>query len=101
MIVAVPPEPVAALGNVNLFPGPSNTLGEVLLSRPAAQVFPRLVQRIPGRVVFFMPDPDGEVVVNPAARRQSRQRIPRRVVYQVFPQLDRANLRNLRASLIQ
>ena len=39
MIVAVPPEPVASLGNVNLLPGTADAVGgNVLLLGPAAQV---------------------------------------------------------------
>src|SRR5262249_20294486 len=99
--VAEPPVPVAALGDVDFLPGQANPLGEVLLVGPAAEMFARLVQSIPRGIVLFMSDPDGEVVMNPAAGEQPRYRVPRRILLQVFTQSDRTNFRDSCAALVQ
>src|SRR5579871_6523893 len=71
MFVAIPPEPVAALGNVDLLPGPANAVrGNMLLLGACSQMFAGAVQGVPGRVILLMAYPDGEVVVDPAAGKQ-------------------------------
>src|SRR5262249_41643320 len=68
VVVAVPPEPVAALGDVDLLPRLAEPVGgdEALLAA-LAEVLAGAVQGVPGGVVFLVADPDGEVVVDPAA----------------------------------
>ena len=46
------------------------------------------MQGVPGGVVLLVADPDGEVVADPAAGEQARQRVARRMLLQVFA--DRA-----------
>src|SRR5258708_2217533 len=99
MIVAIPPEPVAPLGDVDLFPRFLKrrcllvSLSPCLpVSLSILEILARLVQRVPGGVVFVVADPDGVVVVDPASREQVGQRVARRIAVEIFAQLDRTNL---------
>src|SRR5215471_5953360 len=96
MIVAVPPEPVAPLGDVQLLPRALNLLVSLPPCLPVSlsldQELARLVQRVPRRVVLLVADPDRVVVVNPAPREQVRQRVARRMGFELLAELDRANL---------
>src|SRR5262249_54882350 len=101
VLVAVPPEPVAALGDVDLFPGAL----DVLESYPAlrgtqAQVLAGDVQGVPGSIILLVADPDGKVVVDPAPRKQVWQSIARRILIEKVPQLDWADAWQTRAALI-
>ena len=102
VVVAVPPEPVATFGDVQLLPG----LADLVRRRQGrlrvfAQVLAGAVQRVPGGVVLFVADPDGEVVVDPAAGEQPRQRVAWRVLAQEFADRDGPHARRRRAALVQ
>src|SRR5215216_2283110 len=60
MVVAVPPEPVASLGRLERLPRARRRVAS-----PCRQKRTRLAQGAPGRVLFRMSDPDGEVVADP------------------------------------
>ncbi len=70
-IIAVPPAPVAALGDIEFTPGPLDggfreaSAGGLLLKEVASQM-----EQIPRLPVFCVADPDVEVGVDPAARVQ-------------------------------
>src|SRR5262245_58632614 len=85
MVVSEPPEPVASFGDIQFLPGLRQSVGfhlTVGLSRE--QELPRLVQQVPGGVVFVVADPDGEIVGDPTAREQSPDTVGGRVVAEVI-----------------
>jgi len=68
MAVAEPPEPIAALGDAQLFPGTVELVGRSgLVRRGGQQMLPRFVQPVPCLVAFGVSDPDAEIVLNPTA----------------------------------
>ena len=74
MVVAIPPEPVGALGDVDLVPG-AGERGRIV---PAGSLFldqerASGVEGVPALVVLGMADPDGEVVADPAAGEEPGQ----------------------------
>src|SRR5262245_35376993 len=92
MVVAEPPEPVASFGDVQFLPGLRQGVGfhlTVGLSRE--QELPRLVQKVPGGVVFVVADPDCVIVRYPAAREKSPDAVGGRVVTQVIANAGGAN----------
>src|SRR5262245_35315209 len=102
MFFAVPPEPVAPFGDVNFFPGPSYLVsGNVGLLCTRSEVLARAVQRIPGGVVFVVPDPNRKIVIDPTAGEQVRQRVARGMLLQVIAQPDGLNAFGARAAFIQ
>src|SRR6516164_4893790 len=102
MLIAVPPEPIASLGDVDFLPGALDLFRrDTWLLRSLLQVFSSLVQGVPGGVVLLVPDPDGEVVMNPTPREKVWQGIAPRVVFKVFAEFDRADLLVTRAELIK
>ncbi len=93
MIVAVPPEPVGALGDIELVPGLRQTAGSCLPERSSLdEERAGGVQRVPAPVIFGMADPDGEVVADPASGEQVVQRIVRGMVAEKLADLDRPDL---------
>ena len=74
MVVAVPPEPVAALSDENLFAG-GGERGRV--GRGRVERRPRFGELAPGPLVVGVPDPDVEVGVDPGAGKD-RHELPRR-----------------------
>src|SRR6185295_5825948 len=68
-VVAEPPEPVAAFGGAEAFPGH--------LARGAADVAVGAAEQFPPPAVLGMADPDAEVAVDPRARRDALDRIRR------------------------
>src|SRR5262249_15798688 len=102
VVVAVPPEPVAALGDVNFLPGLLQPVGgHQPLPGPLPQVLPGPVQGVPGGVVLLLGDPDGEVVPDPATGEQPREGVPGRVLFQEVAALHRADLGALAAALVE
>src|SRR4051794_23374627 len=103
VVVAEPPEPVAALGNVNLPPcllqraqilsAGGRPQGRsivavaprlALLLRLLLQVLTGAVQGVPGGVVLLVADPDPEVVGDPQASEQTRQQVLRWMSLQIL-----------------
>src|SRR5436190_15236889 len=67
-LAAEPPVPVAPLRDVELLPRPVQNFGRgLLLLRCLLQELAGRMQEIPGSPVFLVPDPDREVVRDPAA----------------------------------
>src|SRR5262249_52809745 len=67
VVVAVPPEPVRALGDIKLIPGACEDLRPVNLPlRFGHEELAGHVQRVPGAIVLGVPHPDREVVADPA-----------------------------------
>src|SRR5262249_54212097 len=92
VVVAVPPEPVRALGNVDLLPG----LGECRRVMPARallgeQELARDMQFVPAAVVLGMTDPDGEILADPAPGEEPLQRLPWWMLGEELADADRAN----------
>src|SRR5687767_6365962 len=76
MVVAIPPEPVAAFRNEHLLAG----AGQRRISKTSSRIrqcTPRLDELTPGTVVVRMTDPDIEVPVDPGAREDRRERLGR------------------------
>ena len=71
MIVAVPPEPVAALGDEHFFPrfGDRGGVGR----RRLVQGLPRVCELTPAALIVGMADPDVEVGVDPRSGEDARQ----------------------------
>ena len=90
VIVAVPPEPVGALGDIDFFPGPGDA-GPIVPAGAllARQELPGRVQGVPASVIFGMADPDREVVADPASREQPMQRVGRGMRAHELAGLDR------------
>src|SRR5262249_3225436 len=65
------------------------------------EVLPGPVQGVPGGVVLLVADPDGEVVVDPAAGEQVRQRVARRLALQVVADPHRLDVGGPAAALVQ
>src|SRR5262245_22129173 len=85
MVVAEPPEPVASFGDVQFLPGPRQSVRlRLALSLRGEQELARLVEQVPGGVVFVVADPDGEIVRYPTAREKSPDAVGGRVVAQVI-----------------
>src|SRR5437870_5133778 len=102
MVVAEPPEPVAPLGNVQFLPGPAGPLGtDHVLLGSFQQMLARPVQRVPGRVVFLMANPDGEVMTDPTAGKQMRQGVARRMFFEKSADLDRLDIARAHTALIK
>src|SRR5207245_195180 len=102
MVLAKPPEPVAAFGNVQLLPGAAELLGaDNSLLRSLQQMLARLVERVPGGIVFLMTNPDGEVVTDPATGKEMRQRVARRMFFQEGADLDRLEVARADTALIK
>src|SRR4051794_22376294 len=101
VIVAVPPEPVGALGDIDFFPRPGDAgpivPADALLAR---QELAGRVQGVPASVIFGMADPDREVVADPTAREQPMQRIGRRMRAHELAGLDRSDPVIARRALI-
>src|SRR5438552_3410803 len=81
MIVAVPPVPVASLGDHDFLPrGLLLLLGQFVGIR--GNVFlDRLTyfkKVIPGLVILLVAEPDSEIMVDPASSEETRQRLCRR-----------------------
>src|SRR5690606_31246555 len=93
MIIPVPPEPVAPLGDVQFLPG---TLQAVLF-HPAGrmgrmEVLAGAMNRVPGTVVLLMTNPDREVVRDPTAGEQLVDAVPRGVLIEVLQHRDGLNV---------
>src|SRR5690606_2716493 len=81
MVVAVPPEPVAPLGDVEFFPGtPQAVFLDAAPRVHLLEVLSGLMDGIPGAVVLLMTDPDGEVVGDPASGEELVDAVPRRIL---------------------
>ena len=74
MIVAVPPEPVGALGDVDFVPGFFQS-GRFVAQRSlfGRQERSRGVKRVPRLIVFGVADPDREIVADPASGEEAMQ----------------------------
>ena len=83
MVVAIPPEPVGALGDIDFVPG-SLEGGCVVAERSffGCEEGPCGVQRVPGLIVFGVADPDGEVVADPASGEEAWECVVRAGVLQ-------------------
>ena len=64
MVVAVPPVPVAALGNVERLPCGIQPFSRMSILKSLERV-PCLAQIVPGGVIFFVAYPDIEVPIDP------------------------------------
>jgi hypothetical protein len=87
VVVAVPPEPVAAFGDENLFPGLSGRRGVATRRLEGVAGFRQLT---PGEMVVAVSDPDVEVAVDPRAGEDAVQlgrRSGGRVAHGDCPQL--------------
>src|SRR6476660_10293360 len=76
-IVAVPPEPVASLGGVQLVPGSLGLLGREAWT-DLQQARASVAQEIPPAVVLRMPDPDLVILIDPGSRVQIGEMRPLR-----------------------
>src|SRR5205823_3443797 len=94
VVLAIPPEPVRALGDVDLLPGPGHG-GRVVPARALLGDQDRAgtVQGIPAAVVLGMSDPDGEIVADPAPGVEPLQRALRRMLAEEFADADRPDPR--------
>src|SRR4051794_36358963 len=91
VVVAVPPKPIASLGDVDFVPGavergtrsaecgtvrpfrtPRSAFRAADELRALPQVLASAVQRVPGGVVLLVADPDREIVMDPTAGKQVR-----------------------------
>ena len=102
VVVAVPPEPVGALGDEDLLPGSGHD-GRIM---PAGtllghQELAGRVHCVPAPIVFRMTDPDCEVVADPASREQPRQGVLRRVPADELAGLHRLDARITRHALVE
>src|SRR4051812_3836413 len=85
MIVAVPPKPIAPLGDIDFLPGALHLLrSDQGMSHFGDEVLAGIVQMVPGGIVFVMPDPDGEVVIDPTPGEKRRQMILGRMIAQII-----------------
>src|SRR5260221_14155124 len=75
MVIAVPPEPVAAFGNQNLFA--SLSPGLVVGLADAVKDVARLGQLTPSSTVIGMADPDVKIRVDPRTGKNARQALVR------------------------
>jgi hypothetical protein len=76
MVVAVPPEPIAAFRNQHLLAGPGQRrLGEA--GRRTLECSPRFNELSPRAMVVLMTNPDVEVPSDPGAREDRRERLGR------------------------
>src|SRR4029450_10937977 len=71
MVVAVPPEPIAAFGNQVFFGGTGQPVGTD--TRRRLERLPCLSQLAPRALIVSVADPDVEVRVDPRARKNARQ----------------------------
>src|SRR5262249_56131348 len=115
MLVAVPPEPITALGNVKFLPSPLDCgLGiadcgltgrihgpQSAVRNSLQEIFAGSVQSIPGRVVFFMANPDSEIMPNPAAREEVGQCVARRMLLKEIANLHGSHPLAANAALVQ
>src|SRR6266851_3041596 len=102
MVLAKPPEPVAPFGNIQFLPSSAELPGaDDFLLRALQQMLARPVERIPGRIVFLVADPDGEVVTDPTAGKQMWQRVVRRMFFQERTDLDRLQIACAHTTLIK
>src|SRR6516225_1605097 len=102
MIVAKPPEPVASLSNIKLFPCPcQGGRRHVRLRLGLQKKLPRLVEKVPGGVILVMADPDGEIVRYPASGEEATDAICGRMVAQVFAHAYRPDRWMPRGAAIQ
>jgi len=62
------------------------------LRRPLDEILPRPLQRIPGRVILFVTNPDGKIMVDPAAGAQIREGVARRMLVEEVADPDRLDL---------
>ena len=88
MIVAVPPEPVAALGDEHFVAGARDGAGVGLPGR--LERLARIGQLAPGALIVAMADPDVEVRVDPRSREDAGQfgfRAPARLAHRDRPEL--------------
>src|SRR5438270_11494217 len=73
---AIPPVPVAAFSNEQLFKGKLLLLRQSLV-RVLGKEIARSGKLVPGGVVFRRPDPDIEVGINPRARKNGAEALRR------------------------
>src|SRR5262245_43806252 len=93
MVVAEPPEPVAAFGDEQLAPGLGQLfLGLASFGNSGQQVLPRLVHQIPRAIALVMADPDAEVVLDPTAREEMSDLVGRGMWVQIISDARRAEL---------
>src|SRR5262245_11937967 len=93
MVVAVPPEPIGALRDVDFVPG-SFQSGSIVAqgSFLCHQKRTGGVKGVPRLVVFGMADPDRKVVADPASGEEAVQGVDRRVLFEELAHLDRPKM---------
>src|SRR6266478_5644239 len=102
MIVAEPPIPVTALGDINLLPGLANAVGVGVFARSAlAEMFPSAVQGVPGRVILLVTNPGGEIVIDPASGKELWQCVAGRIALQISCDTKSVNVLGTRAALVE
>src|ERR1700722_2791624 len=102
MVVAEPPEPVAAFRDEHLLPGVLDGLGSRLPLRFGLfEELTRLVEQVPGGIVFVMSDPDREVVRDPASRVKIADAVGRRLLFEIVANPLRPNLGVLHAASVE
>src|SRR6266498_2928929 len=68
---------------------------------PAEQEFAGAMKRVPAGIVLLVADPDGEVVIDPAARKQTRHGVWRRIFLQISAERYRPHVGAAATALIE